>query len=178
MNSASGMSLVTFGCWGAPIAAPTLCPSSLAYIVALYWVALCCTEGVVLLAQRHLTIKQLKLAPCVCRLAGDSPPESAEDFIFKKTLGLGSYGQVQLAEYRSTSEGGSPADGRHYAVKILSKAHIRNENQVEHLRNEIETLQLCQHRNLVNCEFLIVAPSILCMVARVCLAALPTLALP
>eukprot|EP01087_Luapelamoeba_hula_P022625 TRINITY_DN815_c2_g1_i8.p1 TRINITY_DN815_c2_g1~~TRINITY_DN815_c2_g1_i8.p1 ORF type:complete len:484 (+),score=80.44 TRINITY_DN815_c2_g1_i8:217-1668(+) len=67
------------------------------------------------------------------------PPPSVQrtytldQFVVLQALGVGSYASVRLCQEKAT--------GHYYCVKILSKAKVRSDNQVLHVRNEKEILQ-------------------------------------
>lgn len=62
-------------------------------------------------------------------------------FEFLKVLGLGAYGAVYLV--RETYS------GKFYAFKSLSKTHLIEKEQVDHIKNEIHILAS------VDCEFIV-----------------------
>ena len=79
---------------------------------------------------------------------GSSPALRVNDFELLKTLGTGTFARVWLARLRSSTarktRGGTPPDDKEkdrvFALKILRKADVVRLKQVEHVRNERETL--------------------------------------
>lgn len=63
------------------------------------------------------------------------------DFDIMRTLGTGSFGRVHLVRQK--------ASARFYAMKVLRKSEIVRLKQVEHVHNEKNVLQKCQHPFLV-----------------------------
>ena len=79
--------------------------------------------------QRALTIDAKQ------SMFGASP--GIADFTVMTTLGFGAYGRVQLVQHAAT--------GKVCAMKILSKSHIIDRNQIEHVRNEVNVLAEMDH---------------------------------
>ncbi|CAE6384396.1 unnamed protein product [Rhizoctonia solani] len=67
---------------------------------------------------------------------------SLKDFRILHTLGTGSFGRVHLACSRHNH--------RHYAVKVLNKAKVVQQKQVEHTNSERSVLALVRHPFIVN----------------------------
>ncbi|CAE6445962.1 unnamed protein product [Rhizoctonia solani] len=67
---------------------------------------------------------------------------SLKDFRILHTLGTGSFGRVHLAYSRHNH--------RHYAIKVLSKAKVVQQKQVEHTNSERSVLALVRHPFIVN----------------------------
>ncbi|KAG8728233.1 camp-dependent protein kinase catalytic subunit [Ceratobasidium sp. 423] len=65
-----------------------------------------------------------------------------KDFRILHTLGTGSFGRVHLACSRHNH--------RHYAIKVLSKAKVVQQKQVEHTNSERAVLALVRHPFIVN----------------------------
>lgn len=81
---------------------------------------------------------------------------SPEDFVFTKVLGKGNYGKVMLATLKEESEaalrGSLPAgldSTRQYAVKIVKKSGLMDEESLEHVLAENRVLQTLDHPFLV-----------------------------
>jgi CRP-like cAMP-binding protein len=64
------------------------------------------------------------------------------DLDFQEILGIGTYGQVLLVSHRVT--------GATYALKVMSKKKIREQDQVNHVRNERDILSMMNHPFVVN----------------------------
>lgn len=67
---------------------------------------------------------------------------SADDFVMKRTIGVGSFGRVIVGE--------SKGNHRHYAIKIMQKAEIVRLKQVEHIESERKILLNIAHPYIVN----------------------------
>ncbi|CAE6334352.1 unnamed protein product [Rhizoctonia solani] len=67
---------------------------------------------------------------------------SLKDFRILHTLGTGSFGRVHLACSRHNH--------RHYAIKVLNKAKVVQQKQVEHTNSERSVLALARHPFIVN----------------------------
>ncbi|CAE6380661.1 unnamed protein product [Rhizoctonia solani] len=67
---------------------------------------------------------------------------SLKDFRILHTLGTGSFGRVHLACSRHNH--------RHYAVKVLNKAKVVQQKQVEHTNSERSVLATVRHPFIVN----------------------------
>jgi serine/threonine protein kinase len=68
------------------------------------------------------------------------------DFEFLKTVGKGSFGRVYLARHK--------ADQQIFAMKVLSKAHIKKRNEVKHVMSERNVLILnMKHPFLVSLHY-------------------------
>ncbi|KAB5593266.1 Serine/Threonine kinase catalytic domain containing protein [Ceratobasidium theobromae] len=67
---------------------------------------------------------------------------SLKDFKILHTLGTGSFGRVHLACSRHNH--------RHYAVKVLNKAKVVQQKQVEHTNSERSVLATVRHPFIVN----------------------------
>jgi len=65
-----------------------------------------------------------------------------EHFEMGTTLGLGSFGRVRLCRYKE--------DGRHFAVKIMSKAAVLQMKQLEHIQSEKNILMQITYPFVVN----------------------------
>lgn len=65
-----------------------------------------------------------------------------ENFELGTTLGLGSFGRVRLCRYRE--------DGRHFAVKIMSKSAVLQMKQLEHIQSEKNILLQITYPFVVN----------------------------
>ncbi|CAG9325640.1 unnamed protein product [Blepharisma stoltei] len=63
------------------------------------------------------------------------------NYALGKTLGEGSYGKVRLAEHTET--------GEQFAIKILDKVKIKQDNLIENLRQEIHIMKHIRHPNIV-----------------------------
>eukprot|EP00164_Ancoracysta_twista_P002559 GFYU01003407.1.p1 GENE.GFYU01003407.1~~GFYU01003407.1.p1 ORF type:complete len:700 (-),score=265.72 GFYU01003407.1:140-2239(-) len=76
--------------------------------------------------------------------AGDSHPEkfSLSEFDFGATLGTGSFGRVKVCKHRPS--------GKYYALKMLKKYDIVKMKQLDHLRNEVQILNMVKHPFMVN----------------------------
>ncbi|GJD06934.1 SNF1-related protein kinase catalytic subunit alpha KIN10 [Galdieria sulphuraria] len=68
-----------------------------------------------------------------------------------KTLGVGSFGKVKLAEHEKT--------GKKVAVKILNKQKVKSLGMDEKVRREIKILKLFQHPHIVRLYEVIDTPS-------------------
>lgn len=69
-----------------------------------------------------------------------------EDFEFLKVLGKGAHGKVLLSEKKTGDKG-------LYAMKILKKKHIIDNNQLEHTRAEKNILSYISHPFLVSLQY-------------------------
>ncbi|CAD8176926.1 unnamed protein product [Paramecium octaurelia] len=61
--------------------------------------------------------------------------------LLQRDLGQGTYGKVKLAINRSNN--------KKCAIKIISKNYINQYNAKQHIDNEINYLQCCKHKNIV-----------------------------
>lgn len=68
-----------------------------------------------------------------------------------KTLGIGSFGKVKIAEHAST--------GHKVAIKILNRRKIRNLDMEEKVRREIKILRLFMHPHIIRLYEVIETPS-------------------
>ena len=73
---------------------------------------------------------------------------TAEDFDFHKVLGKGNYGKVMLATLKE-------GDGRYFAVKVIKKSILIDEESLDHVLAENRVLQTLDHPFLVKlyCSF-------------------------
>ncbi|XP_055327459.1 3-phosphoinositide-dependent protein kinase 1-like [Paramacrobiotus metropolitanus] len=67
------------------------------------------------------------------------PKRTADDFIFEKVLGEGSFSTVYLARDIHTS--------KQYAIKVCEKVHIRREKKEAYIKREKEIMQLIGMHN-------------------------------
>lgn len=77
--------------------------------------------------------------------ASASPPMPAagvQDFELLKMVGKGSFGKVMQVRHRGT--------GAVYAMKVLSKQHILEHNEIDHIMSELHVMQRIRHPFLVN----------------------------
>ncbi|WOK92831.1 SNF1-related protein kinase catalytic subunit alpha KIN10 isoform X1 [Canna indica] len=65
----------------------------------------------------------------------------SQNYRMGKTLGIGSFGKVKIAEHVST--------GLKVAIKILNRRKIRNTNMEEKVRREIKILSLLMHPHII-----------------------------
>ena len=77
--------------------------------------------------------------------AAPEPKVTAADFELLKLVGKGSFGKVMQVRYKKT--------GEIFAMKVLSKAHILEHNEVEHTLAELHILQRLHHPFLVNLHY-------------------------
>lgn len=63
------------------------------------------------------------------------------DYKLGKTLGVGSFSRVKIAEHEPT--------GKKVAVKILNRHKIREQGMEEKLKREIKILKLCMHPHII-----------------------------
>lgn len=63
------------------------------------------------------------------------------NYRLSKTLGVGSFGKVKLAEHEPT--------GKKVAVKILNRHKIRAQQMEEKLKREIKILKMCHHPHII-----------------------------
>jgi len=73
-----------------------------------------------------------------------------------KTLGLGAFGKVKLAQHLVTNQ--------KVAIKILNKGKIRHMEMVEKVRREINILKMCTHPHIIRLYEVIDTPSDIFMV--------------
>lgn len=63
------------------------------------------------------------------------------DYVLRKTLGIGSFGKVKLAEHVVT--------GQQVAIKILNRARIRTLNMEDKVTREVQILKLFVHPHII-----------------------------
>ena len=68
-----------------------------------------------------------------------------DDFTLLKLIGKGNFGKVMLVKYNAT--------GETFAMKMLSKKHIVEQNEVEHTMSECSILQRLRHPFLINLHY-------------------------
>lgn len=73
------------------------------------------------------------------------------DYRLGKTLGVGSFGKVKLAEHEQT--------GKKVAVKILNRHKIRMQQMEEKLKREIKILKMCMHPHIIRLYEVIETPT-------------------
>ena len=66
-----------------------------------------------------------------------SPQRKPSEFVFLKTIGIGSFGQVKLSRCKLT--------GSIYAIKVVSKAFLVKTNSVLHIKAEKKALESLHH---------------------------------
>jgi hypothetical protein len=66
-------------------------------------------------------------------------------FHMMRTIGRGSFGRVILSIFKQTT--------KFYAAKVLDKAKLVKEKQVQHLINERTILNACEHPNIIKLQF-------------------------
>src|SRR5690349_573491 len=59
-----------------------------------------------------------------------------------KTLGTGSFSKVKIAVDTTT--------GEQFAIKIISKQLVKDQNLEEHLKKEITIMRMLKHKNLIS----------------------------
>ena len=70
-----------------------------------------------------------------------SEVQSLKNYNFIKTIGEGTFGKVKLALHKPTKE--------KVAIKILEKAKIKNEKDLERIEKEIKYMKILNHPNIV-----------------------------
>ena len=70
-----------------------------------------------------------------------SEEHSLKNYNFIKTIGEGTFGKVKLALHKPTKE--------KVAIKILEKAKIKNEKDLERIQKEIKYMKILNHPNIV-----------------------------
>eukprot|EP00727_Mastigamoeba_balamuthi_P001125 m51a1_g11009 putative ph-protein kinase domain containing protein (431) ;mRNA; r:371953-373727 len=70
---------------------------------------------------------------------------SVDDFTLLKLIGKGNFGKVMLVKFNAT--------GETFAMKVLSKKHIVDSNEIEHTMSECIILQRLTHPFLVRLHF-------------------------
>ena len=70
-----------------------------------------------------------------------SKPSSLKNYNFIKTIGEGTFGKVKLALHKLTNE--------EVAIKILEKAKIKNNKDLERIEKEIKYMKKLNHPNIV-----------------------------
>ncbi|GJD12776.1 SNF1-related protein kinase catalytic subunit alpha KIN10 [Galdieria sulphuraria] len=80
-----------------------------------------------------------------------NPPVKIGSYILGKTLGVGSFGKVKLAEHEQT--------GKKVAVKILNRQKIKSLGMDEKVQREIKILKLFNHPHVVRLYEVIDTPT-------------------
>ncbi|KAL3681913.1 hypothetical protein R1sor_024869 [Riccia sorocarpa] len=83
--------------------------------------------------------------------AGVKNEYSLSDYKVGKTIGLGSFGKVKIAEHSLT--------GQKVAIKILHRKKIREQNMDKRVRREIKILRLIMHPHIIRLYEVIEGPS-------------------
>lgn len=73
-----------------------------------------------------------------------------------KTLGIGSFGKVKLAEHKLT--------GHKVAIKILNKKKVKHMDMDEKVRREIKILRLFMHPHIIRLYEVVETPTDICVV--------------
>jgi len=73
------------------------------------------------------------------------PAVGVQDFELLKLVGKGSFGKVMQVRFKQT--------GEIFAMKVLSKQHIVEHNEIEHTMSELHILQKLHHPFLVNLHY-------------------------
>ena len=85
---------------------------------------------------------------------------SIDDFIFYKKLGQGSFGEVYLVKYKR--------DNQLYAMKILQKQKVVQNNQIRYAMTEKNVLQIMKHPLIVSLNYAFQTKNKLIMVMDYC----------
>jgi len=96
-------------------------------------------------AERDEWVSQLNKTLESMHPTAPEPKVTAADFELLKLVGKGSFGKVMQVRYKKT--------GEIFAMKVLSKAHIVEHNEVEHTLAELHILQKLHHPFLVNLHY-------------------------
>ncbi|CAM9363048.1 unnamed protein product, partial [Scytosiphon promiscuus] len=73
------------------------------------------------------------------------------DYRLVKTLGVGAFGKVKLAQHTVTN--------KKVAVKIINKSRIKNLDMMDKVRREIHILRMCSHPHIIRLYQVIDTPS-------------------
>jgi 5'-AMP-activated protein kinase catalytic alpha subunit len=84
-------------------------------------------------------------------VSADNVPIQIGHYRLGKTLGIGAFGKVKLAEHVIT--------GHKVAIKILNRNKIRALDMGEKVRREINILKLCTHPHIIRLYEVIDTPS-------------------
>eukprot|EP00053_Salpingoeca_punica_P014926 m.136273 g.136273 ORF g.136273 m.136273 type:complete len:646 (+) comp16580_c0_seq1:361-2298(+) len=68
------------------------------------------------------------------------PPEIADHYIIKETIGSGGFAKVKIARHKMTSE--------KVAIKIMDKAHLKKTDDLKRVPLEINALKVLRHPNI------------------------------
>ncbi|GAB2227248.1 hypothetical protein Droror1_Dr00009061 [Drosera rotundifolia] len=82
---------------------------------------------------------------------GSSVDVFLQNYQLGKTLGIGSFGKVKIAEHKLT--------GHKVAIKILNRRKIKNMDMEEKVRREIKILRLFMHPHIIRLYEVIETPS-------------------
>ncbi|XP_076954373.1 SNF1-related protein kinase catalytic subunit alpha KIN10-like [Bidens hawaiensis] len=82
---------------------------------------------------------------------GSSVESFLRNYKFGKTLGIGSFGKVKIAEHTLT--------GHKVAIKILNRRKVKNMDMEEKVRREIKILRLFMHPHIVRLYEVVETPS-------------------
>ncbi|KAL2941891.1 SNF1-related protein kinase catalytic subunit alpha KIN10 [Bienertia sinuspersici] len=82
---------------------------------------------------------------------GSSVDAFLQNYNLGKTLGIGSFGKVKIAEHKLT--------GHKVAIKILNRRKIKNMEMEEKVRREIKILRLFMHPHIIRLYEVIETPS-------------------
>jgi len=96
--------------------------------------------------REFLTTDSTDTGPTSRDVAGGKAKTSLDDFTMLKVIGKGSFGKVMLVQHKK--------DGKLYAMKVLSKKKVKQNDEVEHIKSERQVLmQNTNHPFLVGLHY-------------------------
>jgi protein-serine/threonine kinase len=78
-------------------------------------------------------------------LSDDEPQIGPREFLFYEMIGKGAFGEVYLVEKRDTE--------KEYAMKIMRKEFLMNQNMMHYIKHEKDILSIMQHPFIVRLNF-------------------------
>jgi len=96
---------------------------------------------------REFLTNDVQISPLAAKeMMGEKSKVTLEDFNVLKVIGKGSFGKVLLVQYKK--------DAKLYAMKVLSKKKVKQNDEVEHIKSERQVLMAnTQHPFLVGLHY-------------------------